>query len=73
MLSVENVFYQASSTGETDKLKAKAIKRRSTIMHPSSDHLSLLAVFNSYHDYPSQRSSFCSEYYLNSKALTKAV
>ena len=33
MLSVENVFQQLSSYGETDKQKAKAIKRRSAILN----------------------------------------
>ena len=33
MLSVENVFYQASNFGEVDKQKAKAIKRRSAILN----------------------------------------
>lgn len=72
MLSVENVFYQASGA-EVDKTKAKAIKRRSTILHPSSDHLSLLNIFMTYKSLSStQKHSYCNEYLLNNKALLKA-
>lgn len=51
MLSVENVYYTHSnldSNNPRDKLKIKAIKKRKRFLNPSSDHLSLLSVFEEY-------------------------
>lgn len=75
MLSVENVFYQASSYGEVDKHKAKAIKRRNAILNQSSDHLALLNIFNEFQKLTSTqaKNQFCSEYLLNGKSLVKAT
>ena len=51
MLSVENVFYTHSnldSNDPRDKIKIKKIKKRKKLLHPGSDHLSHLLVFEEF-------------------------
>ena len=81
MLSVENVFYgsqilssQTLESDQKDKQKAKAIKRRKHLLNASSDHLSLLQVYNAFEEQAeSSRSTFCNEHLLNIKSIKKAA
>lgn len=81
MLSVENVFYGSQTaesglagSGTKDKQKAKALKRRKHLLNASSDHLSLLQVFNAYHGQAeANRAMFCTEHLINGKSLKKAA
>lgn len=74
MLSVENVFYGSSNAGNEgtqDKQKNRAIKRRKRLLNGSSDHLSLLQVYDAVMiDQSAQtRQTFCNEHLINFKAL----
>ena len=83
MLSVENVFYGSQTlqsdlsvpgSATRDKSKEKAVKRRKNLLNSSSDHLSLLQVFNAFEEQgEAGRATFCTEHLLNMKSLRKAA
>ena len=79
MLSVENVFYQASSESQENTQKKKeiqvALKSRQKLLNSSSDHLALLNVFNLFKACGTiaKQKRFCGENMINYKSVAKAI
>jgi HrpA-like RNA helicase len=72
MLSVENIFYQPK-----DKEK-EVNKKRKKFVNYSSDHLTLLNIFNFYCELVKKKgkkegNTFAKDHYINEKSLAKAV
>ena len=66
LLQTDNIFYTPSV------IKEKVEKIREKFLHPTSDHLTLLNVFNQWKENRENSAKFAKEHFLNDKALRKA-
>ncbi len=66
LLQTDNIFYTPSV------IKEKVEKIREKFIHPSSDHLTLLNVFNQWKENRGNNRNFAKDHFLNEKSLKKA-
>jgi HrpA-like RNA helicase len=66
LLQTDNIFYTPSV------IKEKVEKIREKFIHPTSDHITLLNVFNQWKENKENAQTFAKEHFLNDKALRKA-
>jgi len=66
LLQTDNIFYTPSV------IKEKVEKIREKFTHPSSDHLTLLNIFNQWKENRNVNQNFARDHFLNDKSLKKA-